>query len=80
MPLPEAAFTEQTAQRELRKLERLLGPDGLLVDSVAWQTSFVYIEGWYLKRKALETKSGRGNPDAIADFCDFMKGQAYVRH
>src|SRR5580765_3429364 len=77
MPLPEAAFTEQTARRELRKLEGLMGPDGLLVDSVAWQTSFVYIEGWYLKRQALETKSGRANPEAITDFCEFMKNQAY---
>jgi hypothetical protein len=80
MPIPEGAFTKQAAERELRKLESLLGPDGLLVDPPAWRTSFVYLEGWYLKRQALEAKKGGGPPYAIADFCYFMKNQAYVRH
>src|SRR5205809_7904865 len=71
MPIPEGAFTKQAAERELRKLEGLLGPDGLLVDPPAWRTSFVYLEGWYLKRQALEAKDRGGPPYAVADFCDF---------
>jgi hypothetical protein len=80
MPIPESEFTKQAAERELRKLEGLLGPDGLLVDPPVWRTSFVYLEGWYLKRQALEAKNRGGPPHAIADFCDFMRKQAYVRH
>src|SRR4051812_9961121 len=61
MPIPEEAFTKQAADRELRKLRQLLGPDGLTIDAPVWETSFVYLEGWYLKRQALEAKK-RGGP------------------
>jgi hypothetical protein len=80
MPIPEQAFTEQTAKREMRKLQDLLGPDGLLVDPPTWETSFVYLEGWYLKRQALEAIKRGGPAHAISDFCDFMKNRGYVRH
>jgi hypothetical protein len=79
-PIPEEAFTKQAAERELQKLQRLLGPDGLFVDSIAWENSFVYLEGWYLKRQALEeTKRGERGL-FVSDFCAFMKKHAYVRH
>jgi hypothetical protein len=58
----------------------LLGPDGLTVDPPVWETSFVYLEGWYLKRQALEAKTRGGPAEAITNFCDFMKERAYVRH
>ena len=80
MPIPEKAFTRQAAERELGKLRSLLGPDGLAVDPPVWETSFVYLEGWYLKRQALEAKKGGGPAEAITIFCDFMKERAYVRH
>jgi hypothetical protein len=80
MPIPEKAFTEQAAKRELQKLQSLLGPDGLAVDPPVWETSFVYLEGWFLKRQALEAKNGAGPALAITDFCAFMKDKAYVRH
>jgi hypothetical protein len=80
MPIPESGFTEQAAKRELMTLQSLLGPDGLLADPPAWRTSFVYLEGWFLKRQALEAKKGVGPPYAVADFCAFMKDHAYVRH
>jgi hypothetical protein len=78
--ISEDAFTESAAREALTKLEALLGPDGLVVDAVAWQTSFVYIEGWYLKRQAKEAKA-RGKPEPfLTDFCEFMRERAYVRH
>jgi hypothetical protein len=78
--IPEEAFTEQSAKRELKKLNRLLGAEGLTVDSIAWETSFVYIEGWYLRRQALAAK-GRGESGFfVSDFCDFLTSRAYVRH
>lgn len=78
--IPEEAFTEQSAKRELKKLNRLMGAEGLTVDSIAWETSFVYIEGWYLRRQALAAK-GRGESGLfVSDFCDFLKSRAYVRH
>jgi hypothetical protein len=80
MPISEASFTRQAAERELTKLRSLLGPDGLLVDSGVWETSFVYIEGWYLKRQALAAKKSGEPPYAVSDFCTFMKERAYVRH
>ena len=80
MPISEKSFTEQAARRELRKLNKLLGPDGLTVDSVAWETSFVYIEGWYLKRQAIEAKKRGDTPSAISDFCTFLQDRAYVHH
>jgi hypothetical protein len=79
-PIPEDAFTKQSAERELRKLRRLLGPEGSSVDSIAWENSFVYLEGWYLKRQALDaTKRGETKP-FVVDFCNFVKNRAYVRH
>jgi hypothetical protein len=80
MPIPEQAFTKQAAERELRKLQDLLGPNGLSVDPPTWETSFVYLEGWYLKRQALEAMKRGGPAHAVSDFCDFMKKRAYVRH
>lgn len=80
MPIAEKAFTEQVAKRELQKLNKLLGPEGLTVDAIAWETSFVFIEGWYLKRQALEAKKRGDSPHTISDFCVFMKDRAYVRH
>ena len=78
--LPEQAFTEAAARDELAKLEALLGPDGLAVDPVAWETSFVYIEGWYFKRMA-QAAVQRGEPEPfLSDFCEFMRDRAYVRH
>ena len=79
-PIPEAAFTEQAAKRELKKLNRLLGIDGLTAESVAWETSFVIIEGWYLRRQALEAKKHGEKGLFVSDFCDFMKSRAYVHH
>ena len=80
MPIPEKAFTKQAAERELQRLRTLLGPDGLAVDPPVWETSFVYLEGWYLKRQALEAKKGTGPAQAVDDFCTFMKERAHVRH
>lgn len=80
MPIAEAAFTKQAAERELVRLKSLMGPDGLAVDPPVWETSFVYLEGWYLRHKALDAKAGRGSPVAIDDFCTFMKERAHVRH
>jgi hypothetical protein len=80
MPLPEKAFTQQAAERELQKLRSLMGPDGLAVDPPVWETSFVYLEGWYLKRQALEAKKRGETGGPISDFCAFMKERAYVRH
>lgn len=78
--IPEEAFTEQAARRELRKLNRLLGANGLTTDSVAWETSFIVIEGWYLRRQALLAKR-QGEPGVlVSDFCDFLKRKAFVRH
>ena len=78
--IPEQAFTEAAARDELAKPEALLGPDGLAVDPVAWETSFVYIEGWYLKRMA-QAATQRGEPEPfLSDFCAFMRDRAYVRH
>ncbi len=78
--IPEEAFTEDAARDALAKLEHLLGPDGLLVDSGVWDTHFVYIEGWYLKRQALEAIA-RGEPrQFVSDFCEFMRERAFVRH
>jgi hypothetical protein len=78
--IPEEAFTEQSAKQELEKLNRLLGAEGLTVDSIAWETSFVRIEGWYLRRQALAAK-GRGESGLfVSDFCDFLKNRAYARH
>lgn len=53
--IAERAFTEHMARRELDKLNRLLGPDGIEADPIAWETAFVYIESWYLKRQAVES-------------------------
>ena len=78
--IPEQAFTEEAARTELTKLEALLGPDGEAVDSVAWETSFIYIEGWYLKRMA-QAAIQRSEPEPfLSDFCSFMRDRAYVRH
>ena len=78
--ISEETFTESAARQELTKLEALLGPAGLAVDAVAWATSFVYIEGWYLKRQAQEAIA-RGEPEPfLSDFCEFMRERAYVRH
>lgn len=78
--IPEEAITEQAAKQELKKLKQLFGPSGLTAESVAWETSFVIIEGWYLKRQALEAKKRGEDGLPISDFCDFMKNSAYVRH
>lgn len=78
--IPEEAFTGQAAKRELTKLNQLLGADGLTADSIAWENSFVLIEGWYLKRQALEAKKHGENGVPISDFCDFLKNRAYVHH
>jgi hypothetical protein len=80
MSIPEKAFTRQAAERELQKLRTLLGPDGLVVDPPTWETSFVYLEGWYLKRQALEAKRAVGSSQPVDDFCAFIKEKAYVRH
>ena len=80
MPIPEKAFTEQAAKRELRKLNKFLGADGLEADSVAWETSFVIIEGWYLKRQAIEAKKRGDTLLSDSEFCTFMRDRAYVRH
>ena len=80
MPIPETAFTEQAAKQEIKKLNKLFGPDGLSADSVAWETSFVMIEGWYLKRQALEAKKRGEIPVSSSEFCSFMKDRAFVRH
>ncbi len=80
MPIPEKAFTEQAAKRELRKLNKLLGADGLEADSVAWETSFVIIEGWFLKRQALEAIKHGDTLLSDSEFCTFMGDRAYVRH
>lgn len=78
--IPEEAFTEAVARDALAKLEQLLGPDGVAVDPGAWETHFVYLEGWYLKRQALEALS-RGAPEpSVTDFCEFLRDRAYVRH
>lgn len=78
--IPASAFTAAAATRELEKLKGLLGPNGVVVDAVAWETSFVYIEGWLLKRQALEAVK-RGEPDPyVADFCLFLAERAYVHH
>jgi hypothetical protein len=79
-PIPEDAFTEERARNEIEKLKRLLDPDGVEVDSVAWETSFVYIEGWYLKRQAIEAKKRSDNGLLLSDFCTFIKERAYVHH
>ena len=80
MPISEKSFTEQAAKRELRKLNNLLGPDGLTVDAVVWETSFVFIEGWYLKRQALAAKKRGDTGISTSDFCTFMKERAFVHH
>lgn len=45
-PSSEQTFTEQAANRELKRLNRLLGAEGLTFESVAWETSFTIVEGW----------------------------------
>ena len=78
--ISEEAFTETAARNELVKLEALLGPDGLAVDPVAWESSFIYLEGWYLKRMA-QAALQRGEPEPfLSDFCAFVRDRAYVRH
>jgi hypothetical protein len=79
-PIPEEAFTEQAAKRELKKLNRLLGAEGLTAESFTWESSFIIIEGWYLKRQALQAKKNGDGGLFVSDFCDFMKSRAYVRH
>ena len=80
LPLDEDAFTESAARQAHAKLQNLLGPDGLIADAVSWQTSFVYLEGWYLKRQA-ESAIERGQPEPfVSDFCTFLRKSAYVRH
>lgn len=71
MPIPQKAFTKQAAERKLQRLGTLLSPDGLAVDPLVWETSFVYLEGWYLRRQALEAKKGSGPAQAVDDFCTF---------
>lgn len=78
--IPEDAFTAQAAMRELQKLNQLMGEDSLTADSITWETSFVIIEGWYLKRQALEARKRGDGGLFIADFCNFMKNRAYVHH
>jgi hypothetical protein len=78
--LSEDAFSEASARDALAKLEALLGSDGLESDAVAWQTSFIYLEGWYLKRQA-QNAIKRGQPEPfVSDFCAFLRDRAYVRH
>ena len=78
--LAEDAFSEVAARDALAKLEALLGTDGLDADAVAWQTHFVYLEGWYLKRQAQQAME-RGEPEPfVSDFCAFLRERAYVRH
>lgn len=80
MPISEKAFTKRAAEEELQKLRKFLGPDGVTADAAVWETSFVYLEGWYLKRQALEAKKTRQEPQTIEAFCSFLKDRAYVRH
>jgi hypothetical protein len=79
MPIPESAFNERAARRELKKLQTLLASDAVSADAVAWETSFVYLEGWYLKRRALLPTNIRP-AQAVSDFCDFLRERAYVHH
>lgn len=79
-PLPEEAFYELLARQELTKLNRLLGPDGIVADSIAWENSFVFIEGWLLKRQALEAKARGEGGHFVSDFCEFLKNRAYIHH
>jgi hypothetical protein len=79
-PITEEALTESAAREALTKLEKLLGPDGPIADATAWQTAFVYLEGWYLKRQAQHALT-RGEPEPfVSDFCTFLRERAYVRH
>ena len=78
--LTEDAFSEAAARDALKKLEALLGIDGIEADAVAWQTHFVYLEGWYLKRHAQRAmESGQPEP-FVSDFCAFLRDRAFVRH
>jgi hypothetical protein len=78
--IPEAAFTESAAREALVKLEDLLGPNGAIADAIAWQNAFVLLEGWYLRRQALEAIE-RSQPEPfVSDFCMFLRERAYVRH
>jgi hypothetical protein len=80
MPIPEGDFTRQAAERELHRLQTLLGPDGLSVDPPVWETSFVYLEGWYLKRQALEAQKRGDASLEVKTFCEFLKERGHVRH
>ena len=78
--MPEEAFYELGARQELTILNRLLEPDGISVDSVAWKNSFVFIEGWLLKRQALEARRRGEDGHFVSDFCEFLKSRAYIHH
>lgn len=80
MPIPESGFTKQAAERELKRLQNLLGPDGLVVDPPAWETSFVFLEGWFLKRQALEAQKQNPSAFEVKSFCEFLQERGHVRH
>lgn len=79
-PMPEEAFYELGARQALTKLNRLMEPDGISADSIAWGNSFVFIEGWLLKRQAIEAKKRGEDGHFVSDFCEFLKNRAYVHH
>lgn len=77
-PLPEEAFYELGARQALTKLNRLVDPEGISANSTAWENSFVFIEGWLLKRRALEAKKRGEDSLFVSDFCEFLKNRAYI--
>lgn len=78
--IAESAITEARANEEMARLQAILAAGPNSADSEAWQSAFVYVQGWLLKRDALDAQRRRSPGASVADFCDFMKTEAYVRH
>jgi hypothetical protein len=78
-PILETAFNSQTALRELKKLGQTASIKSEMPESFVWGNSLLYVEGWLLKKNALERKS-KGELQATKEFCEFMKTRAFLRH
>jgi hypothetical protein len=76
-PIPEEAFTEAAARAELDRLKSLTDAKAEATDSYVWGNSFILIEGWLLRKKALLPVEERP-PHAVEDFCAFLKERAHL--
>ena len=82
-PITEDAFTKQQAEEHWKVIQNIINGTIQDDDPEVYENAFMVVRGWLLKRevkRSIKFDNEFMKKHSLAEFCTYLKNNAYVRH